>query len=75
MNLIRKYESPRSSALILQKLTQKGDVLQSLAHWILSNNSAEEGCVKSCLKLWINMEPEEHEEMGFHRGMLKKRLS
>lgn len=65
MNLIRKYERPRSSALILQKLPKKGDVSQSLAHGVLSNNSAEEWCVKFCLKTGINTEPEQHEEMDF----------
>lgn len=65
MNLIRKYERPRSSTLILQKLTERGDVSQSLAHWILSNNSAEEWCVEFCLKIRINTEPEQHEEMDF----------
>lgn len=58
VNLIRKYERPRSSTLILQKLSKNGDASQFLAHWILSNNSAEEWCVKFCLKIWINVEPE-----------------
>lgn len=63
MNLIRKYERLRSSTLILQELPKEGDISQSLAHWILSNNSAEEQCVKLCLKIQINMESEQHEGM------------